>query len=126
MTLYYFTKDTVGKSNATSAIIKVWPIFNATGIVVPPSLNASDFGTITRDDGQMQTTYKGWPLYYYAPDFGPGSTAGQGINGVWFVVDPDNTPPAPSASPSPAASPSPSPSAPPTPASAPSGPSGGY
>lgn len=133
ITLYYFTKDSVGKSVATSAILQVWPIFNATTFVVPTSLNASDFGTITRDDGQKQTTYKGWPLYYYAPDPGPGSTAGQGINGVWFVVDPANFPPKQTSSPppppstSPASSPSlsPSTSATPTPTPAPSR-GGGY
>jgi predicted lipoprotein with Yx(FWY)xxD motif len=127
-TLYYFTRDIVGKSNATSAIIMIWPIFNATSIMVPLSLNTADFGTITRDDGQKQTTYKGYPLYYFANDQGPGDTSGQGINGIWFVINPASFPPTPTAAPSPAASASPSPSAaaspPPTTSAAPA--RGGY
>jgi predicted lipoprotein with Yx(FWY)xxD motif len=63
MTLYYFARDVVGRSNATAAILQTWPIYYAPNPVVPASLNAADFGTITRDDGQKQTTYKGWPLY---------------------------------------------------------------
>jgi predicted lipoprotein with Yx(FWY)xxD motif len=90
MTLYYFTKDSVGKSNASDAIIAIWPIFYAANVVVPSNLNAPDFGTITRSDGKMQTTYKGWPLYYYIKDQAPGDTIGQGVNNVWFVVNPDS------------------------------------
>jgi uncharacterized surface protein with fasciclin (FAS1) repeats/predicted lipoprotein with Yx(FWY)xxD motif len=54
-------------------------------------LNAADFGTIDRGDGVMQTTYKGWPLYYYVNDTLPGSTMGEGRSGVWFVAKPDYT-----------------------------------
>jgi len=91
-TLYYFTKDTNDKSNATPAIVQNWPIFNAGVITVPASLHASDFGTITRDDGTQQTTYKGWPLYYFVKDLGPGDTLGQGVNNVWFVAGPEAQP----------------------------------
>ncbi len=87
MTLYYFTKDTVGKSNASDAVIAIWPIFYAANVVVPSNLNGSDFGTITRGDGKMQTTYKGWPLYYYIKDLAAGDTVGQGVNGIWFVIN---------------------------------------
>ena len=94
-TLYYFTKDSAEKSTAGEAIILVWPIFYKSDLKVSEDLNAADFGTITRDDGKAQTTYKGWPLYYYAPDTAPGDTRGQGIGGVWFVVNPSTTPAAP-------------------------------
>lgn len=92
MTLYYFTKDNLGKSNATSAIIQNWPVFNTGNFIVPSLLNVADFSTITRDDGLKQTTYKGWPLYYYVKDRASGDTLGQGINGVWFIVNPDKLP----------------------------------
>lgn len=41
----------------------------------------------------MQTTYKGWPLYYYSPTSdgikeAPEETSGQGANSVWYVVKP--------------------------------------
>jgi predicted lipoprotein with Yx(FWY)xxD motif/plastocyanin len=93
MTLYYFTKDSVGKSTATAAILQNWPIFNPAEFVVPSSLSTADFGTITRDDGQKQATYKAWPLYYYVKDLAPGDTLGQGVGNVWFVINPEKFPP---------------------------------
>jgi predicted lipoprotein with Yx(FWY)xxD motif len=98
MTLYYFTKDTAGKSNATAPVIANWPIFYTASIVVPSNLKASDFGTITGFNGQMQTTYKGWPLYYYIKDQAAGDTNGQGVNGVWYVINPGSVPLPPSGS----------------------------
>jgi predicted lipoprotein with Yx(FWY)xxD motif len=92
MTLYYFTKDTVGKSNATAPVIANWPIFYTASIVVPSNLNSSDFGTIAGFNGQTQTTYKGWPLYYYIKDQAAGDILGQGVGGVWFVISPQSVP----------------------------------
>jgi predicted lipoprotein with Yx(FWY)xxD motif len=85
MTLYYFTKDSTGNSTATGATLTAWPIFNVAAFNVPSSLNAADFGTITRADGLKQSTYKGWPLYYYAKDINAGDTIGENVGGVWFV-----------------------------------------
>jgi predicted lipoprotein with Yx(FWY)xxD motif len=99
MTLYYFTKDTAGKSSATAPVIANWPIFYAASIVVPSNLNASDFGTTAGFDGQMQTTYKGWPLYYYIKDQAAGDTVGQGVGGIWFVINPQSVPLPPSSAP---------------------------
>ncbi|HEX7365039.1 MAG TPA: hypothetical protein VF366_07740 [Dehalococcoidia bacterium] len=95
MTLYYFTKDTTGISNATAPVIANWPIFYAANVVIPSGLNAADFGTISGFNGQMQTTYKGWPLYYYVKDLKAGDTVGQGVGGVWYVINPASTPAAP-------------------------------
>ncbi len=88
MTMYYFLRDNYFKSNATAAIVANWPVFYTASIVVPASLKASDFGFFTRDDGQKQTTYKGWPLYYYVKDQAPGDTTGQQFNSIWFVITP--------------------------------------
>jgi len=87
-TLYWTALDSAGQSNVAGAILANWPIFYSSNIVVPSSLNASDFGSITRADGTKQTTYKGRPLYYYINDLVAGDTFGQGINGIWFAVDP--------------------------------------
>jgi len=90
MTLYRVDFDSNGKSNATSAVLAVWPIFSQSNFIVPSSLNPADFGTTTTN-GQVQATYKGWPLYYFANDKAPGQTLGQGVKNVWFVVAPDVT-----------------------------------
>jgi predicted lipoprotein with Yx(FWY)xxD motif len=105
MTLYYFTKDSLNKSTATAAIIGNWPVFSAATFVIPSSLKSTDFGTINRDDGAKQATYKGWPLYYFAKDQTSGDTLGQGVNGVWYVVNPDKI----SVATQPAAAPAPTP-----------------
>ena len=87
-TLYWTTLDSVGQSNVTGNVLANWPIFYVANIVSASPLVASDFGSITRADGNKQTTYKGRPVYYYINDQAAGDTHGQGINGVWFAVDP--------------------------------------
>jgi predicted lipoprotein with Yx(FWY)xxD motif len=86
--LYYFDKDTVGTSNCSGACIDAWPVFHSDSIVVPTGLNPTDFGSIKRADGTMQTTYKGYPLYYYTPDANRGDLKGQGFKDVWYVINP--------------------------------------
>jgi predicted lipoprotein with Yx(FWY)xxD motif len=91
-TLYYFTKDSMGKSDCNGNCIKNWPAFSVSSIEVPSALKASDFGTITRADGTTQVTYKGYPLYYFVRDQKRGDLTGQGVGSVWYVVDPDKFP----------------------------------
>jgi predicted lipoprotein with Yx(FWY)xxD motif len=86
MALYYFTKDLPGKSNAPAAVLALWPVFSAADSSVQPSLNGSAFSSITRDDGAKQTTYMGWPLYYFAKDQAPGDTMGEGVAGIWYLA----------------------------------------
>ncbi len=56
------------------------------------SVDISLLGTLAREDGSKQVTFKGWPLYYSNEDTIPGTTYGQGYNGVWFLVSPDGEP----------------------------------
>jgi len=35
----------------------------------------------------MQTTYNGYPLYYFFKDIKAGDINGQKVKNVWFVVD---------------------------------------
>src|SRR3990170_134030 len=90
-TLYLFTKDVLGDSKCTGACLNAWPIFYQEKIIVSSGLSSSDFGTITRDDGKKQTTFKGWPLYYFASDVNPGDIKGEGVNKIWFIAKPDYT-----------------------------------
>ena len=96
LTLYWTSRDSIGQSNITGATLANWPVFYVSNISVPSLLNSSDFGSITRTDGSKQTTFKGWPLYYYFNDQLAGDTLGQGLAGVWFAVNPaTSAPPAP-------------------------------
>jgi predicted lipoprotein with Yx(FWY)xxD motif len=88
MTLYLFKKDSPGKSACAGPCVEKWPLYYREKVAVPEGVSAGDFGTITRDDGKKQTTYKGMPLYYFVGDKNPGDTTGQGVNGVWYVMNP--------------------------------------
>lgn len=86
--LYTFKKDTQGKSACTGDCVMKWPPYHREKIDASGDLKASDFATITREDGKKQSTYKGMPLYYFADDQAPGETKGQGFKGVWFLAKP--------------------------------------
>ena len=43
-------------------------------------------GTITRNDGSLQVTYKGLPLYFFHSDSKPGDTNGNYTG--WSLVKP--------------------------------------
>ena len=88
MTLYIFKKDSPGKSVCAGPCVEKWPLYSREQVEVPKGVNAADFGTITREDGKRQSTYKGWPLYYYVGDKASGDVHGQGLGDVWFVANP--------------------------------------
>lgn len=89
-TLYVFANDTQnsGTSACTdSECVTEWPPVIVSGTpTAGDGVDATKLGTITRDDGTMQATYNGWPLYYYSGDVAPGDMNGQGMEGVWFLV----------------------------------------
>lgn len=88
MTLYVFKKDSPGKSACTGGCVAKWPLYYREKVGVTGNVKADDFATITREDGQKQTTYKGLPLYYFAADKVASDTNGQGVGDVWFVATP--------------------------------------
>jgi predicted lipoprotein with Yx(FWY)xxD motif len=99
--LYFFSNDANGADSCTGGCATLWPPFNIdqfTAAELGTGLNFSDFGTVTAPGGGNQLTYKGWPLYSYAPPSNgvntpeaAGLTSGDGFAGVWFVAKPDYT-----------------------------------
>ncbi len=55
--------------------------------VLGDGIDAFLLGQTEREDGFVQTTYNGHPLYLYSGDSAPGDLNGQGVSDVWFVVD---------------------------------------
>ena len=47
--------------------------------------------TMESPDGAQQTTYYGWPIYYFSGDSAAGDVKGEGVNKLWFVAKPDYT-----------------------------------
>jgi predicted lipoprotein with Yx(FWY)xxD motif len=88
MTLYIFKKDSAGKSTCAGECTAKWPLYFREQVAAPKGTSAEHFGTITREDGKKQTTYKGMPLYYFTGDAKPGDTNGQGIKEVWYAAAP--------------------------------------
>ncbi|MEQ0561615.1 SCO0930 family lipoprotein [Amycolatopsis sp. NEAU-NG30] len=91
MTLYLFQKDT--KKAKTSACngdcAKTWPAVLSNGKVELQGIDSKLLGSIKRADGTEQVTIGGWPVYTFAKDTKPGDANGQGVNGTWFVIEPN-------------------------------------
>ena len=96
MTLYFFTKDTSpGASVCDGQCADNWPPYL---VKDGAAIDAGDgvtgvVGTFERKGGNMQVTYDGRPLYYFAKDEKAGDTNGQGIGHVWFVAAIDGSVP---------------------------------
>ena len=104
MTVYVFDKDTPGSgtSACSGGCLQAWPPVVADSESPTVEGVSGEVGTITRDDGTLQVTLEGYPLYLWQNDTAPGDTTGQGVQGVWWVVTPDGT--KVTATPAPAAS----------------------
>ena len=91
MTLYTFTKDVKdsGTSACTGGCISTWPALTVAAGATPTAGTGvtGTLATITRpDDGTLQVTYNGLPLYFFKNDKAPGD-----LNGVyenWETVAP--------------------------------------
>jgi predicted lipoprotein with Yx(FWY)xxD motif len=87
--LYFYTLDAGITSSCISGCAIAWPIFYKSNLKLGDGLDSSDFNVVTRPDGSYQTTYKGWPLYYYQGDAKAGDINGDASGSVWFVAKPD-------------------------------------
>jgi predicted lipoprotein with Yx(FWY)xxD motif len=91
MTLYVFAKDVKdsGKSNCAGDCLVTWPALTVPAGSTPTAGTGvtGTLSTITRtDDGTLQVTYNGLPLYFFKNDKTPGD-----LNGVyenWMTVTP--------------------------------------
>jgi uncharacterized surface protein with fasciclin (FAS1) repeats len=83
-TLYTFDNDLgSATSNCNDACADTWmPLLvtdaNASGT---PGLSS-----VERNDGSMQATFQGRPLYFFANDSAAGENSGDGVNDVWSNV----------------------------------------
>jgi predicted lipoprotein with Yx(FWY)xxD motif len=89
MTLYLFQADAGGASTCYDDCATTWPPLIDDAPAAGEGADPALIGTTPRDDGSIQVTYDGQPLYFFAADASPGDTEGQGVGDVWFVVDPD-------------------------------------
>jgi predicted lipoprotein with Yx(FWY)xxD motif len=82
-TLYRFTAEAEGLPVCTGACVQTWrPALARTASGLPEHV-----ATVKRpDDGRLQLTYDGHPLYRYAGDQSKADAHGEGVGGQWYAV----------------------------------------
>ena len=94
--VYVFTHDTSGRPSTCYGDCAVkWPpvIVKQTPVAQGP-VKQSLLGTVRRNDGTLQATYAGQPLYRYVGERDPGEVLCQGVSefgGTWWVLAPNGT-----------------------------------
>ena len=86
LTLYIFTNDEGSQSTCYGDCAVNWPPLLEASPTAAADV-AGELGTTTRDGGGVQVTYDGQPLYYFQNDAAPGDANGQGVGGIWFVIE---------------------------------------
>ncbi|MGH2641347.1 MAG: COG4315 family predicted lipoprotein [Actinomycetota bacterium] len=88
-TLYVFLADTGSDSTCYDECEDSWPPLTVEGDpAAGDGIDASLLGTTEREDGSVQVTLDGHPLYYFAADETPDDINGQDVGDVWYVVSP--------------------------------------
>lgn len=90
--IYIFERDPKGETVCYGECAEAWPpVFTKGKPQAGDGVDASLLGTVKRRDGQLQVTYAGQPLYFYAHEQ-PGEVKCHNVNlngGLWWVVGPD-------------------------------------
>ncbi|MFD5826383.1 hypothetical protein [Lentzea sp. NPDC060358] len=91
--VYWFSDDPVGGgvSNCNGDCAKTWPPITVTKgtKLFFPGIKRKDIGFVKRQDGQVQVTIGGRPVYLFSKDEKAGDIKGQNVGGKWFVVNPE-------------------------------------
>ena|SRR5579859_7151305 len=93
MTVYMFKKDSAGTTTSacTGNCATTWPAVTvkSADALVPGVNLPGKFATIKRDDGSLQVTYNGWPLYNFAKDQALGDANGEAVGNSWYTIVPE-------------------------------------
>ncbi len=94
MTLYMFDRDDqgAGESACDGSCANAWPPLTTDEMPAVGDGVQAELSTFEREDGSTQVAANGWPLYYYQSDEEPGDASGQGVSGIWWVLDPSGAP----------------------------------
>jgi predicted lipoprotein with Yx(FWY)xxD motif len=89
-TLYMFLSDTTSMSTCNGSCAQNWPPLTTTGTPRGATgISESLLGTIKRQNGTLQVTYHGHPLYSFIADSAPGMANGENIDAFgakWEVI----------------------------------------
>ena len=85
--LYTFDNDSGTSSACNTGCVDTWPPLTVqAGSTVQAGGHEEDFATITREDGSLQLTYYGKPLYNYSGDTSATDINGDGLFGRWHLA----------------------------------------
>jgi predicted lipoprotein with Yx(FWY)xxD motif len=88
--IYLFDKETSDRSECYDDCAAAWPPVLTKGKPqAGKGIEAGLLGTTKREGGEIQVTYNGHPLYFYANE-GPGEVLChnvEGFGGLWLVLD---------------------------------------
>jgi predicted lipoprotein with Yx(FWY)xxD motif len=79
MTLYVYDRDGFNRSRCADDCARRFPPFLAAEGAQP----SGDFALARRDDGGLQWTHRGRPLYTFSGDAAPGDATGRGVGPDW-------------------------------------------
>jgi predicted lipoprotein with Yx(FWY)xxD motif len=90
--IYLFDRETSDDAQCYDDCAEAWPPVLTEGEpTADGDVDAALLGTTERDDGSVQVTYNGHPLYFYA-DEAPGEVKCHDVEdygGTWLVVTPE-------------------------------------
>jgi len=88
--LYLFTADRGKGSNCSGDCATAWPPYIVKSKpIAAPGVTPGLIGITKRDDGRLQATYAGHPVYFYEGDHDPGQVLCQAVDefgGYWYVL----------------------------------------
>ena len=82
ISLYLFDVDQLGVSNCSGQCAVIWPVLTTQENSLP-----KPFSIHIRDDGSQQIVFDGSPLYYFISDKKEGDILGDGLQGVWHIIE---------------------------------------
>jgi predicted lipoprotein with Yx(FWY)xxD motif len=90
MPVYTYSRDKGAQPTCYDECAVRWPpyIVGAHDDLGPKQGVEGKVGTTKRSDGNLQLTYNGRPLYFYAADKEGKPPAGHRVNGLWHLVRP--------------------------------------
>ncbi len=84
MTLYTFDNDAGGMSACYDDCAANWPPYLGEA---GATMAEEGWTLVERTDATMQWAYDGKPVYFFAGDAAAGDMNGDGVGGVWHVID---------------------------------------
>jgi len=83
MTLYVFDKDKAGVSSCYDDCAVKWPA----NVGIEGDALTEGWTLAKRTDGTMQLAVDGKPTYLFLDDIKKGDKAGDGVGGVWHIIE---------------------------------------